>query len=66
MCAAVGDPVVRLRRVRIGPIQDRALPPGRFRDLTRGEIVALRQAVTPAGSRSTPQAERSADGHGRM
>lgn len=66
MCAAVGYPVVRLRRVRIGPIQDRALPPGRFRDLTRGEIVALRQAVTPAGARSTPQAERSADGHGRI
>tara|TARA_B100001123_G_scaffold226409_1_gene254830 strand:+ start:9420 stop:10205 length:786 start_codon:yes stop_codon:yes gene_type:complete len=45
MCGAVGHPVVRLRRIRIGPIQDMTLPPGRFRDLTNGEVVALREAV---------------------
>ena len=45
MCAAVGHPVVRLRRVRIGPIQDQALQPGRFRDLTSREVTILQRAV---------------------
>ena len=45
MCAAVGHPVVRLRRVRIGPIQDQALQPGRFRDLTSREVAILQRAV---------------------
>ena len=35
MCEAVGHPVVRLRRVRIGPIADATLKPGKWRDLTR-------------------------------
>ena len=45
MCEAVGHPVVRLRRVRIGPIQDQALQPGRFRDLAPREVAVLRRAV---------------------
>ena len=49
MCDAVGHPVVRLRRVRIGPIQDAALRPGRYRDLTAGEVAALRRAVAQTG-----------------
>lgn len=60
MCEAVGHPVVRLRRVRIGPIHDRALPPGRFRDLTLGEVTALRRAVAPA---ERPPASRTASLH---
>ncbi|MDA1092808.1 MAG: pseudouridine synthase [Acidobacteria bacterium] len=48
MCEAVGHPVVRLRRVRIGPIQDDALRPGRYRDLAPGEVAALRRAVARA------------------
>ena len=47
MCEAVGHPVVRLRRVAIGPIRDRSLRPGEFRDLTPGELAALRRAVEP-------------------
>lgn len=42
MCDAIGHPVVRLRRVRIGPIRDTGLRPGEFRDLTPGEIAALK------------------------
>lgn len=42
MCEAVGHPVVRLRRVRIGPIDDRRLRPGRFRELTMREVRALK------------------------
>ena len=45
MCEAVGHPVVRLRRVRIGPIRDQALRPGQFRDLTAAELRALRRAA---------------------
>ncbi len=45
MCESIGHPVVRLRRVAIGPIRDRTLRPGQFRDLSRGEVAALRRAV---------------------
>ncbi|MFP5319292.1 MAG: pseudouridine synthase [Acidimicrobiia bacterium] len=45
MCAAVGHPVRRLVRVRIGPLADRDLPPGRYRPLTRDEVRALQEAV---------------------
>ena len=34
MCEAVGHPVRRLVRTRIGPVSDRALAPGRWRHLT--------------------------------
>jgi 23S rRNA pseudouridine2605 synthase len=54
MCDAVGHPVVRLRRVRIGPIQDAALRPGRYRDLTAGEVAALRRAVARAEQETEP------------
>lgn len=42
MCDAIGHPVVRLRRVRIGPISDDRIRPGEFRDLTPREVAALR------------------------
>ena len=45
MLEAVGHPVVRLRRVRIGPISDATLPLGRYRHLSPGEVDALRRAV---------------------
>ena len=38
MCEAVGHPVTRLVRTRIGPLQDRRLAPGAWRALTREEI----------------------------
>ncbi len=47
MFAAVGHPVSKLRRVAIGPIRDKALAPGKFRDLEPGEVSALR-AIPPA------------------
>ena len=45
MCEAVGHPVVRLVRTRIGPIVDPRLAPGTFRVLTREEIRSLEVAV---------------------
>lgn len=41
----VGYPVLRLTRVRIGPLQLGDLAPGSWRDLTPSEIEALRRAV---------------------
>ena len=45
MLTAVGHPVVRLRRVRIGPLSLGDLAPGQARLLTPAEVAALRQAV---------------------
>jgi 23S rRNA pseudouridine2605 synthase len=41
MCEAVGHPVVRLVRTRIGPIAERRLAPGEWRPLTAVEIQRL-------------------------
>jgi 23S rRNA pseudouridine2605 synthase len=49
MCEAVGHPVRRLVRVRIGPLADRRLPPGDWRPLTQAEVRALERAA--AGGR---------------
>ena len=44
MCEAVGHPVQRLVRTRIGPLTDRSLPPGQWRELRPEEVRALEQA----------------------
>ena len=41
MCDAVGHPVQRLVRVRIGTLKDRHLKPGAWRHLTAEEVRAL-------------------------
>jgi 23S rRNA pseudouridine2605 synthase len=41
MCAAVGHPVVRLARTRIGPLRDPHLAPGTWRVLEADEVRAL-------------------------
>jgi len=53
MCEAVGHPVTRLVRVRIGPIADRGLAPGSFRALTTAEVRSLESAAVagPASKR---------------
>ncbi|MGA0116913.1 MAG: pseudouridine synthase [Ilumatobacteraceae bacterium] len=47
MCEAVGYPVVRLARTRIGPLRDTRLPPGRWRSLTIEEVRSLSSSVEP-------------------
>ena len=49
MCAAVGHPVVRLVRTRVGPIAERRLKPGEWRPLTQAEVRALAQAAAAPG-----------------
>lgn len=45
MLAAVGLPVKRLERVGMGPLSLKGVARGSWRELTRGEVVALRRAV---------------------
>jgi 23S rRNA pseudouridine2605 synthase len=51
MCEAVGHPVVRLRRVRIGPLADPNLRPGMCRELTTREVAALRRSTQQVPAR---------------
>lgn len=52
MCEAIGHPVRRLVRIRIGPLSDRKLKPGQWRELTTAEVRQLEQvaAAGPTGS----------------
>lgn len=45
MCEAVGHPVVRLVRTRIGPVNGRDVAPGRFRELSMEEVMALSRSA---------------------
>ncbi len=47
LLAAVGHPVVRLTRIRFGPVTLGGLKPGRWRELDPAEIRALRTRVAP-------------------
>ena len=61
---AVGHPVARLVRTRIGPLVDRSLAPGSHRTLVAEEMQALRRAVAdqaseaPETSTGRPPADR--------
>ena len=52
MCEAVGHPVGALRRIRIGPLEDRSLKPGQWRDLNGAEIRRLLTTVRGSTGRS--------------
>lgn len=45
MCAQIGHPVRRLKRVRIGPLSPDGLKPGQYRHLTLPEVRQLREAA---------------------
>lgn len=51
MCEAVGHPVRRLVRVRIGPLRDAQLRPGEWREVTPAELKALAEAAAGAPRR---------------
>ncbi len=50
MCEAVGHPVRRLVRTRVGPVADRALAPGEWRPLTPAEVRGLYGSAGPEGT----------------
>jgi 23S rRNA pseudouridine2605 synthase len=59
--AALGLPVERLIRVRLGALVLGDLRAGQWRDLTRAEVRALK-AAAPAGARARPKTRASAAG----
>lgn len=50
MCAAVGHPVQKLRRIKMGPLTLGDLPVGAWRELTEREVEALKQATAGPGT----------------
>ncbi|MEJ7845100.1 MAG: pseudouridine synthase [Acidimicrobiales bacterium] len=54
MCDAVGHPVARLVRTRIGPLSDDRLRPGTWRRLTLAEVRSLQQAAVAGRPPSAP------------
>ncbi len=58
MCEAVGHPVRRLVRVRIGPLADHRLAPGRWRPLSDREVHALLTAAFGGAGRPRPRSRR--------
>jgi 23S rRNA pseudouridine2605 synthase len=54
MCDAVGHPVRRLVRTRVGPISDRRLAPGDWRPLRPREVRALYSAAKGVSAGQTP------------
>lgn len=56
MCEAVGHPVTRLVRTRIGPLRDSHLAPGAWRPLTQDEVRTLERAVAgESGTGAVPE-----------
>lgn len=55
MTGLLGHPALRVVRVSLGPLALGELAPGRWRDLTAGEVRALREAAN-AGAGSRPEA----------
>jgi 23S rRNA pseudouridine2605 synthase len=63
MCEAIGHPVRRLVRVRVGPLTDRRLKPGEWRPLTIEEVRSLEVAVAGGGEAPLSRRERRAAKH---
>ena len=55
MCEAIDHPVVRLIRVRIGPLTDRSLPPGHSRLLGNKDILGLYGITTQKSASASPE-----------
>ncbi len=55
MCEAVGHPVRRLVRTRIGPIAERRLAPGEWRALTAEEVRSLYQTTASTDAARRPR-----------
>jgi 23S rRNA pseudouridine2605 synthase len=51
MFKAIGHPVMKLRRVAIGPIADPSLQPGEWRELTKSEVKMLATMKEPKPSK---------------
>jgi pseudouridine synthase len=52
MCEAIGHPVRKLTRTKIGPISDRRLKPGEWRELSAAEVRALQDRAATRAPRA--------------
>ncbi len=68
MAEAIGHPVVRLVRTRIGPLTDPSLSPGAHRVLSLDEVRGLAAAATPteAGAGDAGDGEGEGEGKSRV
>ncbi|MDQ2678219.1 MAG: rRNA pseudouridine synthase [Actinomycetota bacterium] len=62
MCDAVGHPVRRLVRTRIGPLRDVHLRPGAWRELTTDEVRELERAVSATDDDTSASGEDAVTG----
>lgn len=51
MCETLGHDVLKLRRTKVGPLDLKGVPIGRFRELTPGEVRALMQKPGAGGGK---------------
>jgi 23S rRNA pseudouridine2605 synthase len=61
----IGHSVVKLRRVRIGSLNDRKLKPGEWRLLEASEVKELLRKAPPRKPPAPPKARRASHGSGR-
>lgn len=66
MCEAVGHPVIRLVRTRIGPLRDPQLAPGAWRVLTTEELRSLERAAGRVGGDASRPPDRGGSRSGSV
>ena len=64
MFDSIGHPVDYLRRIAIGPLKDPKLKPGHWRDLTPGEVAALKRSAKPVGLPKPREGAKAAASNG--
>jgi pseudouridine synthase len=65
MCEAVGHPVRDLTRTRIGPLTDRRLKPGMWRDLSAAEVTTLQALAARPAPTARPRRARPGEARRR-
>jgi 23S rRNA pseudouridine2605 synthase len=65
MCDAIGHPVRALKRIRIGPIADKHLKVGSYRELTPDEVRRLKKSAKGASESSRPAPRQATSGRPR-
>lgn len=60
MCEALGHPVLKLRRIKVGPIGLTGVPAGLYRELTPGEVLTLLRAAGKEPAKAPRSAKEQA------
>lgn len=65
MCEALGHPVIKLRRTKVGPLDLKGVPLGKCRELTPGEVNAILKASGAVFEKETAPRTKGAPGAAR-